>query len=87
MKKLKYWLVTIEKTIGEFTCTLKKAFAAADDEDIEKYAIKWLSDYFGDVTHSYDSHIFYNIDDSCAVKFSGAKEITKAEFDVLNKYL
>jgi hypothetical protein len=50
--------------------------------------IKWLSNYFGkEFTRSHGDGAFYNYEESCLVRFSGAREITKEEYDVLKKYL
>lgn len=84
---MKYWLFIYTVVHGERSVILKRAVAIAEGSDIKNHAQVWLRDYFGERTEIDEDGLFWSPDRETCVKYEGAREISKEEFEVLAKYL
>ena len=102
VQPLKYYLVTIEELNGEFSYLIRKTIqpqpASATMADIEQYVIDevlkcWYDECYSEEDgytslESYDERdataYFYN---GCSAAIYDIKEITREEWEVLDKYL
>ena len=84
--KTKFVLVTLRIQNGEYQYNSKSVHKIPETEDNDKFGNNYAKDFYSSFSHTDgDSHYFNG--GEVAVRDCGTVEITKEEYDVLNKYL
>jgi hypothetical protein len=87
-KKKKYLLITIDESNGGYEYTQKLLRIVPATANFNKVAEDTAKDWYGkdNLSHSENgTHEFFG--GEIAVRARGITEITKAEFEILNKYI
>jgi len=89
---MKYYFITYEETIGEFSHVRRTVKEAADSVSVDDVINDYFGDFYGETTTRVQSGTFIRWEDDavCAqriVKLIGIREISKEDYDVLKRYL
>lgn len=85
---MKYFILTIQKKTGEFETDFHRLLTIEPDEDITEKERNFVKNFWQGGKMWRDNPDCYEFYDGCIIlSLEVVKEITKEEFDVLNKYL
>ena len=85
---MKYYLITFEQTVGEFSFMGRVVKMAADDVSTEDIINDYFGEFYGDTTTK-QGNVWWD-EEKCpqrVVKLPRAQEISKEDYEVLIKYL
>ncbi len=85
MKK-KYVYVSLKVRCGEYEFECKSAHEIGSRKSVSVFGEHWAKNFYSEKSHT-DGDVYYFNGGEIAVRCTSSMEITKAEYDVLTKYL
>ncbi len=86
MKKTKFIILHLEIRNGEYEYNSKTVHEIGNRKNADAFGRNYAKEFYSNFSYA-DGDTFYFNGGEVAVTSQSANEITKAEYDILNKYL